>query len=597
MAHSPTPDHRLTDSVDATTLQEMQDAFAALGQVSMSMCDADGRPITRPSCNAPLCTLINASQSGQAACAQSTEQIARACAGSAPSCDPTGADTTCHAGLPHICVPIEFDERRVGTIVVGERHTGPMDPEGILQLAQAHNLDEAALQAAAERWEPWSEERHQATISCAELLAKTLARMCRQDLLIRDRVEELGAVYAMTGLLSGTQDLQDILDEIARQVTEVMHVKACSIHLLDESSGELVIKAVHNLSTQYRNKGPALLDQNPILDAALAGETVYIPDAATDPRIRYPEEAKREGIVSGLCAPLTYRGQTVGIIRVYTGEPHQFSLLEASLLRAVASQAAAAIVNARLHAQREESAHYHRQLAYAGEIQRRMMPARPPDHKNVAFAGVYAPTLEVGGDFYDFIDLPWGNQGLCIADVVGKGLPAALMMASVRAALRGLAHSVLDVNEIIARVNRHLYRDTLISEFASVFYGVFSPDGGQITYCNAGHNPPLLLHGDEFSRLETGGPVIGVSPDEVFAKDVVDLEPGDLLVFYTDGVTEALDFESQAFGEQRLRQSMIRYRDESPGTLAKQLLWDVRRFAGLAPQADDLTVVVAKVGG
>jgi sigma-B regulation protein RsbU (phosphoserine phosphatase) len=140
-------------------------------------------------------------------------------------------------------------------------------------------------------------------------------------------------------------------------------------------------------------------------------------------------------------------------------------------------------------------------------------------------------------------------------------------------------------------------RDTLGGEFASLFYGVFSPDGGQMTYCNAGHNPPLLLRGQDFRRLEIGGLVIGVSPDERFARDVVNLEPGDVLVFYTDGVTEALDFESQAFTESRLRESIIRYRDEEAATLARQLLWDVRRFVGLAPQADDMTVVVAKVAG
>jgi len=598
--------HRLTDSVDLGTLQEMQDAFAALGRVSMSICDADGRPVTRPSCNAPLCSLINTSGSGQAACAQSAEQTARAEAESsgelgragAESSGPSGrggAGQTCHAGLPHIRVPIEFDGRQVGAIVVGDRPASPIGAEQVRQLAEAHKLDASALAAAAEQLGPWSKAKRQATINCAELLAKTLARMCRQDLLIRDRVEELSAVYTLAGLLSGTKDLQDILEQIARQVADVMHVKACSIRLLDESTGELVMQAVHNLSAEYRNKGPVVIGQNPIDDATLAGETVYIADTATDPRTRYPEEARREGIVSGLCAPLAHRGQTVGLIRVYSGEPHHFSLFEVSLLRAVAAQAAAAIVNARLHTQREESARYHRQMAYAGEIQRRMMPARPPKHKNLAFGAVYAPTLEVGGDFYDFIDLPWGNQGLCVADVVGKGLPAALMMASVRAALRGLAHSVLDVNEIIERVNRHLYRDTLSDEFASLFYGVFSPDGGQITYCNAGHNPPLLLRGDEFTPLETGGLVIGVSPNETFARDVLHLRPKDVLVFYTDGVTEAVNFQGESFGVERLRASMLRYRAEPAPVMAKQVLWDVRRFAGLAPQADDLTVVVAKV--
>ncbi len=406
--------HRLTDSVDLATLQEMQDAFAALGQVSMSICDSQGRLVTQPSCSAPLCKLITASPSGRAACEQSAEQIVQAGSGST---DP-GTNVTCHAGLPHINVPIQADGEFLGTIVVGDRPSGPLDADRMGELARAHGLDRAAVLDAAQNLEPWTDEHRQATLKCAELLAKMIARMCRQDLLIRDRVEELSAVYAVAGMLSGTQDLQESLDRTARQVAEVMHVKACAIRLLDESTGELVMKAVHNLSERYLNKGPVLAGQNPIDDEALAGQTVYIADATTDPRARYPEEAKREGIVSGLCAPMTCRGQTVGLIRVYTGEPHRFSLFEASLLRAVASQAAAVIVNARLYADREETARYHRQMEYAGEIQRRMMPAGPPAHKNVTFGAVYAPTLEVGGDFYYYIDLPLGNQWMCVADVV-----------------------------------------------------------------------------------------------------------------------------------------------------------------------------------
>jgi sigma-B regulation protein RsbU (phosphoserine phosphatase) len=596
MARSSERSYRLTDSVDASVLQEMQDAFAALAQVSMTICDAQGKMVTRPSCHGPLCRIVEQSPAGQSACAHSVEHLAEQEPPPGPGSTLPAAESTCHAGLVHMAVPIEFDGHHVGTIVVGDRPSAGLDPQHLRQLALQHGLDEAALLDAAGRSAPWTDDQRQATVQCARLLAGAIAHLCRQDSMIRDRVEELGAVYDMAGMLSGTQDLQVILDSTARRVAEVMRVKACAIRLLDEATGELVIKAVHNLSEEYLNKGPVLLGQNRIDEAAFAGETAYIADAATDPRTRYPEQARKEGIVSGLCVPMTYRGQTVGVMRAYTGSPHRFSPFEESLLRSIASQAAAAIVNARLFAQRAESKRYRSQLDYAGEIQRRMIPDQPPKHKNITLAGVYAPSLEVGGDFYDFIPLPWGNLGLCVADVVGKGVPAALMMASVRSALRGHAHSIYEINEIMAQVNRHLCRDTVISEFATLFYGVFSPDGGQITYCNAGHEPPLLLRGDEFRRFEAGGVVIGVSPDEVFAKEVVDLEPGDVLVFCTDGVTEALNFEDQAFGRRRLQESILRYRNEEVSTLAKQLLWDVRRFAGLAPQVDDITIVAARVG-
>ena len=589
------PSFRLTDSVDASVLQELQDSLAALAQVSISVCDTSGWLITRPSCGSPLCGLLNESPAAREACIREVEARAVAVADRVAGAGPVPKAAGCWAGLETIGLPIELDGHHLGTVVVGDSPHAPLNAKRLKQLARDYALDQATVSEAARQLGTRTEEQRQAARRCAGLLARSIAQMCRQDLMLRERVEELTAVYNIAGLLSGTEDLKASLNTTARIVTEVTRAKACAIRLLDEATGELVMTAVHNLSDEYLNKGPVLRGENPIDDAALAGETVYVADSATDPRIRYPEQSRREGLVSALCAPMTHRGQTVGVIRAYTGRPHKFSLLEASLLRAIGSQAAAAIVTARLLAQRREADRYHRQLQYAGEIQRRMVPAEPPTHKNITFAGVYAPSLEVGGDFYDFIPLARGNLGLVVADVVGSGVPAALMMASVRSALRSHAHSIYEINEVMAQVNRHLFRDTLISEFATLCYGVFSPDGGRFTYCNAGHEPPLLLRADEFRRLEVGGMVIGVSAEATFDKEMIDLQPGDILVFVTDGVTEALNFQGEQFGRPRLRESILRYRREDARSMANQVLWDVRRFTGLARQTDDLTVVVAKV--
>src|ERR1051325_3565590 len=201
-----------------------------------------------------------------------------------------------------------------------------------------------------------------------------------------------------------------------------MKAKACSIRMLDENNGHLVIKAVHNLSQQYQGKGPVTIEQNPIDQAALGGEMVRILDAPNDPRTQYPEEAREEGIVSGLICGLIYRGKAVGVVRIYTGTQHEFSPFEEALLRGVAAQSAAAIVNARLLADRIEAERYQRQMVYAGQVQRRMIPANPPVLSHVKIGAVYRPTYNVGGDFYDFIQLPKGNLGVGIADVSGKGL-------------------------------------------------------------------------------------------------------------------------------------------------------------------------------
>jgi serine phosphatase RsbU (regulator of sigma subunit) len=429
----------------------------------------------------------------------------------------------------------------------------------------------------------------------AALVAELFGELCAQEQDLHRRIEELTAVYNIGSMLAGTADLQEVLDRTARMVCEVMEVKACSIRLLDESTGNLTIRAVHNLSPEYLNKGSVTVSDNPIDGAAIGGEIVHIADAPTDPRTRYAQQADKEGIVSGLVAGLIYRGKAVGVLRVYTGEPHAFTPFEESLLRAVASQAAAAIINARLVEETLAAERYTRQIAYAGTVQRRMIPTDPPPHEHLDLGAVYRPHFNVGGDFYDFITLPERNLGIAIADVSGKGVPASLLMSSLRAALRVHAHFTYDIDVIMRRLNRHVCKDTTVGEFATAFYGVITPDGKRFTYCNAGHCPALMLRDGEIRELDTGGMVLGVALNETFEKDLVELQTGDIFLLYTDGAVEALNFSDKQFGQARLEKSLRKYADLPAQLIAQNMLWDIRRFRGLADRIDDLTLVVLKI--
>jgi len=413
--------------------------------------------------------------------------------------------------------------------------------------------------------------------------------------LLIEQSQALCAVFDLSDWFAGSADLQTVLDATAKRVAEVMIVKACSIRLFNEATGELTVRASYNLSDTYLNKGPVVVNENPIDEAAMAGETVYVENASNDPRVRYPRQAKAEGLVSGLCAPLIYRGQTVGVIRVYTDRLHRFSGAEIALLRAVGTQVASGIIESRLIEEHRKSARYLRQVRYAGQVQRRMIPDQPPKHPWATFGCVYAPSLDVGGDFYDFIELPGGDLGIAIADVVGKGIPGALMMASVRSALRAYTDSNTCMEDLMARVNRHMCHDTLVSEFATVFYAVLAIDKRQLSYVNAGHDPPLLLRDKQFRKLDTGGMIIGVVPDCRFDSETIGLQPRDLIVFYTDGVIDAINFDGELFGRARLRESILKHSSTDAAIVAQQIMWDTRRFTGLAPQTDDITIVVLKV--
>lgn len=587
----------LAEVLDLESVQGIQDRLAELAGVTVTICDEAGIPITESSCASRFCSLLATSNSGRAACFQSITQIAGHAMAHAPGSDDHASPKTaqCHAGLAQVTVPIDLDGRNLGAIVIGDRPRVDLDSTTITRLALEHHLDESELAGAAAELETWPPDREVHARRLAQLLAEVVGRMYQQELQLRLRVRELSTVYGLSGLIAKQHDWKDVLGHVARQVAEVMRVKATGIRLLDEETGELVIQAVYNLSDDYLNKGPVLLGHNPIDAAAFRGESVYIEDARTDPRIRYPEQSREEGLVSGMCVPLAYGGKTIGVLRVYTGEVYRFTRYEKALLRSIASQTAALIINARLLDERLESERIARQFQYAGEIQRQTLPENAPEHPGIQFGFLYEPTLEVSGDFYDFIDLPWGNVGLAVADVVGKGVPAALMMASVRAALRAFARGVYDLTEIMSLVNRHMHRETRIGEFATMFYGVFSPDGRQLTYCNAGHDPPLMIRGDSVKKLETGGTLIGVVKDAVYNQEVLHLEPGDVLLFYTDGAIDAMNFDGEMYGRERLLESFIRHRSLDVQALIQQIVWDIRRFAGLATQSDDITVVAAKV--
>ncbi|MFH0982579.1 MAG: SpoIIE family protein phosphatase [Planctomycetota bacterium] len=577
----------LLAALGADELQRMQDTFAALGQVALGICDPAGKPLTRPSGAAPFCRLLLTTPSGLAACCASVSRAARE----------QGGEVTevCHAGMVQYAAPVCVEGRHIATVVLGDR-TGAVDRQAVQRLSREHGIAEDALLHAAEQMGPADERRRESVTQFLHLMADRLATICRQHAHMTQRVRELEAVHDLTAMFAGTGHLKGVLTATAQRICKVMEVKACSIRLLDEASGELRIEAGHNLSQAYLHKGPVLLAENPIDRAALAGETVYIRDLPNDPRTRYPDQARAEGLISGLCVPMTYRGKTVGVLRAYTGHEYPFSDFQCALLRSIGSQVAAAILIYRLHQARLSAELDQHQLRNAAAIQRRMMPGDQRTHGNITFGCVYSPALNLGGDFFDFLELPEGNLGFCVADVVGKGLSAALMMASVRAALRAHAHSIYNLDEIVALVNMHMYRDTSISEFATLFYGVFSADGKRLTYCNAGHEPGLLFRGQRVMELTTGGTVIGVFPNTTYSRGLIDLRAGDMLVGYTDGVTDAFDFNDQAFGHARLIDSVRKYAGLDAATLCKQLLWDVRRFVGLAEQTDDITIVVAKVG-
>src|SRR5580700_9674827 len=248
-------------------------------------------------------------------------------------------------------------------------------------------------------------------------------------------------------------------------------------------------------------------------------------------------------------------------------------------------------------AQRER---LNRELEIAREVQEHLFPQRLPPVQGLDYCGQCRPAREVGGDYYDFLELPGGKLGIAIGDVSGKGVGAALMMASLEASLRALAPVVEDPAELMNRVNSLVYEASSANRYATLFYAEYDPRSLQLAYVNAGHNPPVILRkpsaGGQVLRLETGGPVIGIL-QQCYQQESFPLEPGDLVVLFTDGVSESMNVRDEEWGEDRL----IEFAQTCHGLPAFEVmtrtLAAAEAFAGGASQHDDMTLVVLRILG
>ena len=432
-------------------------------------------------------------------------------------------------------------------------------------------------------------------VSFLQLLANTLTRICHQQALLRERIDELVFVSETSRLLSSTLDPGEVLGNIVRTMAEVMQVKACSLRLLNATGEELVIKATWGLSPSYLKKGPVIVAENANDQAALAGQIITIDDMQTNPLVRYREEARQEGLVSSLAVGLIAMGKPLGTLHIYTGQPHTFDAEEVRLFRIVADQAAMTIHNSQLVEEVVAARQREHEIAMAAHVQKRLLPAHAPSIPGYDCFAVTVPSQVVGGDFHDWIELPGGNWGIAVGDVAGKGVPGAILMASVRTALRAQAEHIYALDRIMDHVNKGLVCDTDTAEFVTLFYGVLDSRARRLTYCDAGHEPPILIRGGQVSRLVAGGPLLGVYDEAEFAYEGVDLRPGDALIIFSDGACDATNFKGERFGRERLLDSIKRNAVYGAQRAVEEIQWDIRRFIGLAPPSDDMTLMVIKV--
>ncbi|MFB3852775.1 MAG: SpoIIE family protein phosphatase [Vicinamibacterales bacterium] len=315
------------------------------------------------------------------------------------------------------------------------------------------------------------------------------------------------------------------------------------------------------------------------------------------------------GIRDVLCVPLKLV-RFVDKLDAAGSEPRQIGVLyldshergsiitpaAASSVEALATEAAVAIENARLYRSAIEKARLEEEMKIAAKIQQMLVPQTRRTGAYFDAVGATLPCRAIGGDFFDYVDLPSGGLGFTVADVAGKGAPAALLTAVLQGGFSVQASFGSSAAETLSRLNHLLLRRSIDARFATMLYAMLEPDG-RLTYCNAGHNPPFLLRSGKVERLEKGGLILGLFEHATYEEETLVLEPGDLVVLFSDGVSEAFDPRGDEFGEDRILKALEASRREDPPAILERLTAAVRRFSAGAAQSDDLTVLIVRYLG
>jgi sigma-B regulation protein RsbU (phosphoserine phosphatase) len=411
---------------------------------------------------------------------------------------------------------------------------------------------------------------------------------------LKKSVAELSMLNEFAQIISSTMALDKVLDKVVAASLKAIDAEQGTIHLVQSLEGDAPFRTLIRKADQttpmdkYR------------LDVELSGwmirnrKPLLINDFSKD-KIFNKASSERK-IRSLLAVPLLCKGQLIGVLNLFNKKHAQgFNLDDQRLLSIIASQSAQVIENARLYEEEKQLRQYEQDLQMARNIQNNLLPNKNPTIPGFEVAGKSYAAREVGGDYFDFIDLGNGRWNIALGDVSGKGIAAALLMANLQATLRTQAQSNIFLVDSVAKTNRFLYFNTEANQFATLFCGVLDAPAKTFTYVNAGHNYPFLLTpAGQFQELHTGGLILGLLPEVSFAENKRQLSPGEILVIYSDGVTEAENELEDQFGEKRLQEMIKQNQNCSAEELVDRIYNAVTEFCGSAKQSDDITLVIIK---
>ncbi len=410
------------------------------------------------------------------------------------------------------------------------------------------------------------------------------------------QIQQLSLLFEATRLLNSTLDLAELLDLILRIAKTEVKADRGTVFLADMKRRELWSIVAQGLDSQEIRvpfgKGVAG-------HVAENGEAINVEDAYTLPFFDQSFDQKfGYRTTSLLCLPIRHHSnEIVGVIQLLNHAGGRFSADDQAFLTKLSGHMAMALENARLHHEALEKQRMERDLTVARQIQRSLIPETPPTLHGYDIAVTYEPCFECGGDYYDFLSLGPQTMLVVIADVEGKGVASAMVMSNLQATLRALCMHLHSLEVLMLSLNEMIYNDTKSQKYLSCFVGLIDTRRNGLHYINGGHCPPFLINAADgsFTLLDKGGTVVGLFPDSEYERGTLQMNPGDILVCSTDGITEACNVQEEELGPEGLAALINKYRDLSAQEIVDRVLVEVNEFSKDGPLIDDKVLMVIKV--
>jgi len=552
-----------------------------------------------------LCQLIRGSAEGLRRCRNShharSQEVRR-----------TGqpAISACYCGLIAFALPLILDNEIIG--VAGGCHNraeSPITMEKCAEISVACDIDVKEITDLAKKIKHMPKVEQKRFLNALSLFAGTTSLVMKwaNRLFLSLNLEgqyaaKLSSLGEIGNLAASELDWEGMLGTITSKTKALLDANACSIYVLDQSRQELVLSATDGLPVAVVGRRIKVGD-GIIGHVAQTRLAIAVEDVTLDPRVKsfsVPATTgtsrtggRRRSFRSILAVPLVAQDRLVGVIDVRTYDPKAWAQTDIHFLSIIAAQVAGIIEKDKFRME------FSRELEAARYIQERLLPESLPEIKGYDLAALIIPNSQVGGDYYDFISRADERLGIIVADVSGKGIGGAMLMANTQGLVNAHTQRKGRTKDAISNINNALYESTEPEKFVTMFYGVLNTKTGFLSYTNAGHNYPFIYRaGNEKPRaLDKGGTVLGAVKDTDYAEGRAKLVSGDILVLYSDGVTEARNEEDELFGEERLHKLVYEYMEENAGSLSAQKLLNqiydaVRQFASNMLLTDDLTIVV-----